>query len=178
MNLLFSGDNFFTIDPANNHSHIPLLSVPHEGVVHLWYTRGPVAHCYRGAIRDELQDRAAHLTQITHNPEARFARVQHIPPLRLWWDDIREREVQFLIINVRGIELFFARYTLRVRETAPLSLQLTRSIYSTEWILNTYIDKDQFARFKDIDLARCGCQVPKKEQDGEYCRDQEQIWVC
>ena len=124
MNLLFSGDNFFTIDPANNHSHIPLLSVPHEGVVHLWYTRGPVAHCYRGAIRDELQDRAAHLTQITHNPEARFARVQHIPPLRLWWDDIREREVQFLIINVRGIELFFARYTLRVRETAPLSLQL------------------------------------------------------
>ena len=64
------------------------------------------------------------LTLRLHNPEARFARVQHIPPLRLWWDDIREREVQFLIINVRGIELFFSRYTLRVRETAPLSLQL------------------------------------------------------
>ena len=116
MNLLFSGDNFFTIDPANNHSHIPLLSVPHEGVVHLWYTRGPVAHCYRGAIRDELQDRA----QITHNPEARFARVQHIPPLRLWWDDIREREVQFLIINVRG-KLFFSVYSPRTRNGASLS---------------------------------------------------------
>ena len=43
MNLLFTGDNFFTIPVGLPGSYTSLLRVPHERVVDLRHARGPVA---------------------------------------------------------------------------------------------------------------------------------------